>query len=131
MTLTAPRRHMRRSAFTLLEVLVVVAIIVAMAGVASIYVFKYLDDSKKDAARSSCHTLATAVETFITKNDGPPEGNNLQLVRPYIRETGGDPFTDPWGRQYVLSIQDINGKPTVIVSTTAPDGESISNLKTK
>jgi general secretion pathway protein G len=131
MTLMTRRRpSMRRSAFTLLEVLVVVAIIVAMAGVASIYVFKYLDDSKISAARASCHTLANAVETFITQNDGnPPENNNLQAVRPYIKETGGDPFKDPWGQSYQYTLVDINGKPTVKVFTHVPsNGAEISNL---
>jgi general secretion pathway protein G len=128
--ITRRRQSRRRSAFTLLEVLVVVAIIVAMAGVASIYVFKYLDDSKKSAARASCHTLATAVETFITQNDGnPPENNNLQAVRPYIKETGGDPFIDPWRQPYNFALVDINGKPTVKVFTHVPGtGEEISNL---
>ena len=38
-----------RSAFTLLEVLIVVAILVVLASVSSIYVFKFLHDAKVDA----------------------------------------------------------------------------------
>ena len=47
---TATRlRRVPRAAFTLLEVLIVVAIIVVLAGVSSIYVFRYLEDAKEGA----------------------------------------------------------------------------------
>jgi general secretion pathway protein G len=131
MTLITRRRpSRRRSAFTLLEVLVVVAIIVAMAGVASIYVFKYLEDSNKDAARASCRTLATAVESFMVKNDNevPPD---WEAVRPFLKETGGDPFRTSWGEPFSFAVEPINGKPTVVVTVKAKDGEILSNLKNK
>jgi general secretion pathway protein G len=132
MTLITHRRSraLRRSAFTLLEVLVVVAIIVALAGVASIYVFRYLDDSNKDAARATCRTLAQAIESYVVKNDGEMPGG-WEDVRPYLKETGGNIFATSWGEPYTFSMEMINGKQTVVVSTKAKDGEVLSNLKLK
>jgi general secretion pathway protein G len=132
MTLTTIRssRALRRNAFTLLEVLVVVAIIVALAGVATIYVFRYLEDSEKDAARATCRTLAKAVDTYRLKNDGELPGD-WEAVRPYLNETGGNLFATSWGQPYTFSLENINGKPTVVVSTTAKDGEVLNNLLLK
>src|SRR5438046_7749458 len=77
---TAHRRRTaaRRAAFTLLEVLVVVAILVILAGVASISVFRYMEDAKIGRAKTDMQSIAKAYETYYTQHgtwpDNGPQG---------------------------------------------------------
>ena len=109
MIVSARRRlAARRPGFTLLEVLVVVAILVILAGVAGVYVFGFLDDAKADTARSQCAALENAAKSFYLKNNAMP--NQLQdLVFPDqsifpgakpVLEGGDMAIRDPWGNYY-------------------------------
>ena len=62
----------RRSAFTLMEMLVVVAILVVLAGAAVPIYMRYLNEAKKDRARIDVKTLTEIVESYRIKyNDYP------------------------------------------------------------
>jgi len=118
----------RRSAFTLLEVLVVVAIILVLASVATVAVLNVLADTKPDIAKMGCANLDTILKTYMLKNEGnPPEGNNIQLLLPYV--DGNDPgkLLDPWGNAYQIGEQDTgSGTMQFFVYTTNPaTGEQI------
>ena len=118
----------RRAAFTLLEVLVVVAILVVLASVASIYVFRYLEDSKKDKAKMDIMALDKAVKTYQIKNDNYlPE--SLQQVIQFIENQDQSKLIDPWGKPY--QYQADNSIGIAYISTTAPDGTPIDNDKAK
>jgi general secretion pathway protein G len=92
-----------RGGFTLMEMLVVVAILVVLAGVAVPIYMNYLENAKKDRAKVDCKTLATAVEAFkLRYGDYPPALATLTQLQP-----NGDPPTlepaallDPWGHEY-------------------------------
>ena len=58
MILPTPKRRSSRNAFTLVEMLVVVAIIVVLAGIAVPITLNVLDSSKRDIAKAQCKTLA-------------------------------------------------------------------------
>lgn len=94
---TRPLAARSRAAFTLLEVLVVVAILVILAGVAGIYVFKYLDDAKKGRATMDMQALEMAYDTVTAKNGSPPE--SMAELTPYLKQ-GQAALLDPWGNQY-------------------------------
>jgi general secretion pathway protein G len=124
------RRGGRRTAFTLMEVLVVVAILVVLAGVGVPIYMRYLEESKKDVAKTSIAALSQSCQTFKVKYGRLPE-NLTELVTP---PEGATPYveqkmlTDPWGKEYSYQAEGNNahlGKPTI--STTAPDGTHISN----
>ena len=69
---TAQRRATRRAAFTLIEVLVVVAILVILAGVGIVAYMRYLEDAKKTQAQLQCKSLAEACEAYYLN---PQSGN--------------------------------------------------------
>jgi general secretion pathway protein G len=128
------RQNSRRSdrlGFTLMEVLVVVAILVILAGTASVFVFRFLDDAKVDRAKSDVKTIEGVCTAYKLKYGEYPESLQDLITPP----NGGKPFldsadaiNDPWGRpyQYNPSGQNSNGlKPDI--STTSPDGEMIGN----
>lgn len=120
----APRN---RAAFTLLEVLVVVAILVILAAVAGVYVFGYLEDARVDTARQTIGQLESACKNFAVKNGGIPPADLQELVAP---TTGGNPLIDggagalmdPWGQmfQYDPNNVDVNGNPDPVVFTINP-----------
>jgi general secretion pathway protein G len=124
---TVERRRIDRAGFTLMEVLVVVAILLMLAGAASIFVVRYLEDAKKDTARMNAKTLQTAVKTYYVKSGNYPE--SLEAVLQYIEGGSQGTLLDPWGNRFRMEIQDVNGQQTVVISTNAPDGELITTLR--
>ncbi len=104
MIVTAANRRLAtrsRSAFTLLEVLVVVAILVVLASVSSIYVFRYLEDAKKDKAIIDMQVLEKTYKAAIMKNGG--EEVTLQQMIPLL-EQGSNALNDPWGGTYQMRM---------------------------
>jgi general secretion pathway protein G len=116
----------RRSAFTLLEVLVVVAILVILAGTAVIYIPQYLEDSKISKAQLECDAWEKAVSTYYTKNQGNYP-TSLPEVKGYI-EDGQSKLIDPWGQQYQLGeTASADGSQQVAyVYTKYPKGGTIT-----
>ena len=95
-----------RRGFTLLEVLVVVAILVILAGVAGVYVFGFLDSSKEQIAMDQCGKLENAVKAYMIdpKSQGNPP-NDLSILYlgdqqkgiPPMLDGGPSAVTNPWG----------------------------------
>lgn len=96
------RRAVDRLGFTLMEVLVVVAILVVLAGTGGVIYMRYLDDAKKDTARMQTQTLGQVVDTYYLKKGDYPQ--SLEMLTQSL--DGGPPYLepsaliDPWGRQY-------------------------------
>lgn len=120
-------RMNRRSAFTLLEVLVVVAILVVLASVASIYVFRYLDDAKKDSAKLKAAAIQKAVKAYIIKYDSVPP-NTMALINPGqgekpFLEGGADAIKTPWGGEFAISSQQRGDSNEVAIIVSWQDGD--------
>jgi len=96
-------RMTRRAAFTLLEVLVVVAILVILAGVASISIFRYMEDAKVGRAKADMNTLVKTYQTYYTQNQTWP--SQPAEVAPLL-DQGINAFQSPWpGVTYQVTIQ--------------------------
>jgi general secretion pathway protein G len=129
------RRPSDRLGFTLMEVLVVVAILVVLAGTASIFFFRYLDDSKKSRAQADVQTLTRACQGYNLKFGNYPESLN-QLITP---PDNGKPFLDspenildPWNKQYSYDQNGArNGGNKPDIWTIDPDGREIGNWTTR
>ena len=117
----------KRAGFTLTEMLVVVAIIVVLAGIAVPITMGVLDNAKKDAARANVHTIVNAVTAYYLHFSTYPQ--DLETVRGW---TGSglkeEVLTDPWGGRYQYSQGNSHGGEDAFeVWTTAPDGEQLGN----
>lgn len=130
-------RALARVAFTLMEVLVVVAIIVALAGLGGFMLMQQLSTSQAQTARLQAIELTKAVEAYAIAHGGqyPP---SLQVLLqqdqngngPYIKKASM--LMDPWGQQYQYNMQGVqnsqhgNNQPDVY--TVSPKtGQMIGN----
>jgi general secretion pathway protein G len=130
---TQKARRNTRTAFTLLEVLVVVAIIVMLAGVGGYYFMQRYEESKLQRAKMDCEGLSTQVETFRLNNGNYP--TSLQQLT-QAQPNGGSPMVpadkikDPWNQEYQI---DPNGQHSggnkADIFTTTPKGVKIGNFK--
>jgi general secretion pathway protein G len=127
----------RRAGFTLLEVLVVVAILVILASVAIIYTTRYLEDSRKTKAQLQAKSLVTAIEAYTmhpANQFGEQPRDWSLLLNPGIGgsflKNGQEDIIDPWGGTFQIGyIQDSDGVNFVpIVYTRSKDGTMISNF---
>jgi general secretion pathway protein G len=124
----------RRAAFTLMEVLVVLAILVVLAGV-GIGVWRYLETSKESAAQLDIKDLEKAATSFKLDQGDWPQDLSL-LAQP----TDGKPayikpekLRDPWGRPYVIDLERRNpytGEPLIYSQGSNPgQSKPITNWK--
>jgi general secretion pathway protein G len=120
------RNRSRRHAFTLMEVLVVVAILVVLAGI-GVAVFRYLDTGKEGAAKMQVKNIETAVMSYNLDHKQFPESLNV-LTQPsegkaaYLKQKD---LVDPWNRPFEYHPDQLSstGEP-LIMSQGANPGQS-------
>jgi general secretion pathway protein G len=104
-----PTRTNARPAFTLTELLVVVAIIVVLAGVAVPITLNVLSQAKVDVAHAHMKgTLAPAVKQYALQQGAvPPSGSMATFLAPPngLGSLQMDHIIDPWGREYQVITQ--------------------------
>jgi general secretion pathway protein G len=137
MLIREQERGLRRLAFTLMEMLIVVAIIVMLAGLGGYYVIGRYEEAKVSTARFKAQQISNAIKTYYIDHDQYPPDLTVLLQKselgkgPYL--TQQDDILDPWGKayQYDPSGQQNAGVGAVIqtpdVFTTTPDGRTVGN----
>ncbi len=89
-----------RAGFTLVELMVVVAIIAILATTAGIYLFGALDDADQAKAKAEIRALKAAVTAYMLRNNRRLP-DSLDQVSEFM-----DPPKipmDPWGNNYVYT----------------------------
>jgi len=120
-----------RAAFTLMEMLVVVAIIVVLAGIGGAILLPQLDKAKEDTDRVQARVIADACNTFKINNDRYPtspdeltnqdqNGNRPLLNKDAIYDRNKQVFQIHEGQ---------NGEVIVTSPTPAKDGSRIGNWR--
>ncbi len=119
----------RQSGFSLMELMVVIAILGILSTIVVTNVMPMLGKGKMNAAKASINSLKAAVTTYYMNNNRLPESldtltqpdpNNLD--EPYIEDS--DSLIDPWGTPFELKPE--GGRKFTIVSYGAdglPGGE--------
>ena len=111
---TMLRQNLRRSAFTLVELMVVVVILGVLATVVTVSVTDYLVTGKQNATRSEIAQISNALQLFYTEFDHYPDNDEgLALLK---KSSSSHPhgvlqgdLLDPWGSEYVYVYPGLHG----------------------
>jgi prepilin-type N-terminal cleavage/methylation domain-containing protein len=129
-------RTLARGAFTLTEMLIVVAIIVVLAGIGGAILLPRLDSAKEDADRAKANNIAQAAQMYMTNSgdsstvptaqmltagDGTPNGNPRPLMK-------HDDTLDRNGHEFQIH-QASDGSIVVMSQTPGKDGLPIGNFR--
>ena len=107
------------SGFTLLELLVVLAIIALLVGLVAPRVVPYLGKAKAETARTQLHNIVSAMELYrldVGRYPAQAEGLDALVSRPdgadhwngaYLPNKNG--LLDPWGEKYQYRIPGKHG----------------------
>jgi general secretion pathway protein G len=131
----AATRASKRAAFTLMEMLVVVSILVVLAGAAVPIYLNYLANARIDRAKVDVKNLATAVEAYKARDPYDQYPPNLEALTVSNPNTGQkatleqNALKDPWGNLYQYSPTDIdqNTGKIRVWSQGPPGGPQISS----
>ncbi len=115
-------REALRQGFTLIEILVVVAIIGMLGAVAVPAYMNYLADSRISATRALISNVDTVVKSYNMKHGKYPESLDVLTAEP---DDGSEPLlegdpVDPWGNR--LNYEKRGKKRPKLISA-GPDGE--------
>ncbi len=113
----------RRSAFTLLEVLLVLVIIGLLAGLVAPRLFTIRDQANVDAAKGQINLFYNSCVLFKFKTGDYPKSLNELTDPSRLGEKVTEPLMDkipldPWGSPYVYEYQP-GGKP--LIYSLGPD----------
>lgn len=127
------RRRSGDEGFTLLELLVALAILALIVGIATPRVIGYLSTAKSEAARIQIESLSQALDLYrLDVGAYPTQAQGLQalVTRPAEARRWNGPYLkgdsaplDPWGRPYVYRVPGSNGRDYDLYSLGADGAE--------
>ena len=117
------RRTPRDAGFTLLELLVVLAILGLLAAIVAPQVLRYLGTSRSQVAKVQVENISAALDHFqldVGRYPTPEEGLDSLVKQPSAAPNWSGPYLkkpsaliDPWGQKYVYLIPGKHGEVDV------------------
>ncbi|MGI9333755.1 MAG: type II secretion system major pseudopilin GspG [Gammaproteobacteria bacterium] len=108
---------LHNSGFTLLELLVVLAILAMIAGFAAPQVFKFLAGAKSDSAKVQIETLSNSIDMYRLEVGSLPPNLEALVEKPSSASRWNGPYLkkpvipkDPWGNEFVYRTPGEHGE---------------------
>lgn len=83
----------RRAGFTLIELIVVMAIVALLAGIAAPRYFASVDRARANSLRTSLQVMRGAIDHFVADKSRYPESLQELVDARYLRQIPEDPLT--------------------------------------
>ncbi len=126
-------RHVQRSGFTLLELLLVMAILVVLASLSTFAILNLQSSSLQKAAQVQVETFKDACTMYkLSVGSFPRTLNDLHALPSGMTQAQwGGPYldsripNDPWGRPYNYAPDNVS--QSVQITSNGPDGQRNTN----
>jgi general secretion pathway protein G len=115
---------MRRGGFTLVELLVVMAIIATLLTIALPRYFGSVDKSKEVTLRQSLNVMRDAIDKFYADNGRYPDKLEDLVEKRYIRGVPVDPITESAATWVLVPSPDAAAKGAIYDVRSGAEGKS-------
>jgi general secretion pathway protein G len=104
--------------FTLLEVMIVLAIIGLIAGGIGVTVFNQFKKGQVKIAKTTVTEISGAVQQYMMENNSEcPKGMEDLVAKKNLKK----PIKDPWGKDFIIKCPGTNDTDGADVSSSGPD----------
>lgn len=112
-----------RKGMSLVEIMVVIAIIGVLMTVVAVNVIGYLDEANADATRIQIKKMEEALITYASKHKGkfPSTGEGLQAAKKYFPDN--EVPTDAWGNAFQYFSPGTHGDHPYEIVSLGKDGK--------
>lgn len=90
----APTAHRKHGGFTLIELIVVMAIVALLVSIAAPRYFRSVDRARENSLRTSLGVMRDAIDQFEADKGRYPESLDELVRARYLRSVPTDPLTD-------------------------------------
>ena len=91
---TAPTARRKHGGFTLIELIVVMAIVALLVSIAAPRYFRSVDRARENSLRTSLGVMRDAIDQFEADKGRYPDSLNELVSARYLRSVPTDPLTD-------------------------------------
>jgi general secretion pathway protein G len=108
--------RLRQRGVTLVEVMIVVAILAMVAGGVAVFALPKFREAQKSTAETGARTIRQAAQTWQTTNSEVSCPTVSQLIQEKHLDPGQE-TADPWGEDYVITCTEDD----IVVTSKGPD----------
>ena len=116
----------RKLGFTLIEILVVLAIIATLLSLVTPRYFTTIDRSKEATLRHDLAVMRDAIDKFYSDNNAYPESLEDLVQHKYLRQVPPDPITESTLTWTFTAPPDINIKGTIVDIHSGAESNAIN-----